>query len=271
MLALKTVAAALVLGLAACAGGTLTGTGAITTETPAAEAGGGAYSGLVPSAEDTAKSGQSQFNPFGDPLANAPGGREVIQNPTVADVMQTGPLAEMTWGKADAPVTVIKYASLTCPHCREFHQTVFPAFKKAYIDTGKARFIIREFPIGKTSGLATIAIRCAKPEKYLDLYGKFMSQQANWVSQEVRPDAVFAIASQVGMTRAEFDACAKNHAMIEGLKWIKERGRKLGVIGTPNFFVGGKFVKKTLSLAELQAMIDPLLAGGATANAGPAR
>src|SRR4029079_12224971 len=125
-----------------------------------------------------------------------------------------------------------------------------------------------EFPIGKTSGAATVALRCASPDKYLTLYGKFMEQQSAWVSQEVRLDPVFKVAAQVGMTRQQFDACRENQAMIDGLKWVKDRGRKLGVMGTPNFFIAGKLVKKELTMDDIRAMVDPLLAGPATASAG---
>jgi protein-disulfide isomerase len=182
--------------------------------------------------------------------------------------MQTGSLPEMAFGRADAPVTIIKYASLTCPYCRRFHKEVFPKLKTEYIDTGKVRFIIREFPIGKTSGAAMIALRCAKPEKYLDLYGKFLEQQPAWVSQEVRLDPIFKVASQVGMTRQQFDACRENQAMIDGLKWVKDRGRTLGVIGTPNFFIGSTLVKKVLTIEEIRTMVEPLLKARATAAAG---
>jgi protein-disulfide isomerase len=182
--------------------------------------------------------------------------------------MQTGTLPEMAWGRADAPVTIVQYASLTCPYCRRFHKETFPKLKKEFIDTGKVRYILREFPIGKTSGAASIALRCAKPEKYLALFGKFMEQQASWVSQDVRIDPIFKVAAQVGMTRQQFDACRENQAMIDGLKWVKDRGRKLGVIGTPNFCVEGKLVKKELSMEDIRAMVDPLIAGRATASAG---
>jgi len=201
-----------------------------------------------------------QFTPFADPPTVPTSGREAIENPTVADVMQPGPLPEMAWGREDAPVTIVQYASLTCPHCRAFHLTTFPELKRAYIDTGKVRYILREFPIGKASGNATIALRCAPPEKYLDLYGKFLSQQAAWVSQEVRLDAIFAVASRVGMTRAAFDACLANQGMIDALKAIKDRGRKLGVIGTPNFFVQGALVKSQMTIEDIRARVEPLLA-----------
>ncbi len=206
-------------------------------------------------------SGGVLVNPLsGEVTDRPPGAREVIANPSVAEVMKTGPLPEMSWGRADAPVTVIKYMSLTCPYCRRFQLDVFPAFKAAYIDTGKVRFIMREFPIGRTSGNATVALRCAGPEKYLDLYEKFLTQQASWVSQEVRLDAIYAVAQQVGMSRAQFDQCLQNQDMINGLKWVKDRGRTLGIIGTPNFFVDGKLVKRVLSLQDLSAMVDAALA-----------
>jgi protein-disulfide isomerase len=205
----------------------------------------------------------AQFNPFADATATPPGGREVIVNPSAAEVMKAGPLPEIAIGRADAPVTIIKYASLTCPYCRKFQMETFPELKRQYIDTGKVRFIIREFPIGFQSGAATVVLRCAPPGKYFDLYGKFLAQQARWVSQEVRYDPIFEVARQVGMTRADFDACRQNQAMIDGLKWVKERGRTLGVIGTPNFFVDGRLIKSQLGMKEIRDLVEPALASAA--------
>ena len=208
------------------------------------------------------------FNPFFEGPATSIGGREVLENPSVAEVMKTGELPEMALGRADAPVTIIKYASMTCQYCRRFQAETFPVLKKEYIDTGKVRFIIREFPIGKQSGLATVALRCAPPAKYFALYDKLMAQQAAWVSQEVRPDPIFKVAAQVGMTRAQFDSCRENRGMIAGLNWVKDRGRTLGVIGTPNFFVQGKLVKSVVGIKEIREMVDPILAGRVAAKDG---
>ncbi|MFN3626009.1 MAG: DsbA family protein [Hyphomicrobium sp.] len=262
------VLAALLLlaSLPGCGGSTLMNTTALTPDK--SEAGAGSP---YPSTEDTAKAGPERFNPFADPTEKPVGGREVIEHPTLAEVMAPGPLPEMSFGRQDAPVTIVEYASLTCPHCRNFHLKTYPQFKKEFVDTGKVRYILREFPIGKTSGAATIALRCAPPDKYMTLFGKFMEQQPAWVSQEVRLDPIFNVAAQVGMTRQQFDACRENQAMIDGLKWVKDRGRKLGVVGTPNFFVGDKLVKKELSIEDIRAMVDPLLAGRATASAGVPR
>ncbi len=210
-----------------------------------------------------AKPAETAINPFNDPSAAAPGGREIIANPTREDIFAPSPLPEMALGKATAPVTIVQYASMTCPHCRNFHKTTFPQFKKEYIDTGKVRYILREFPIGKQSGNATIALRCAPAEKYFTLYGKLMEQQDAWVSQEVRLEPIFKVAAQVGLKQAQFDACLKNDTLITSLNAVKERGRKLGIIGTPNFFVGTKLVKKELTIADIHELVDPMLAGRA--------
>jgi protein-disulfide isomerase len=216
--------------------------------------------------------GKSGFNPFSGTLESESVYREVIANPTVADVMKAGDLPEIAFGRADAPVTLIKYMSLTCPHCRRFQADVFPVLKRDYIDTGKVRFILREFPIGKASGTATIALRCAPTDNYLMLYEKYLQQQPAWVAQEVKTDAIFAVAAQVGMTRGQFDSCLQNRGMIAQLNAIKERGRTLGVIGTPNFFLNGRLIKSTMGVKEMRELIDPVLAGRvATTTAAPSR
>ena len=133
-----------------------------------------------------------------------------LNGPPVAELMAEGPLGERALGNPNAPITVIEYASLTCPHCASFQRDVFPRVKKEFIDTGKIRFIVREFPIGRTSGAAAIATRCVPPEKYFQLYSAFLLRQKEWVSQEVRPDAIYSVAKSSGLSRAEFDKCATN-------------------------------------------------------------
>lgn len=201
------------------------------------------------------------FNPFSDRSEADTPARVVIEKPTREEIMKPGPLPEFTLGRADAPVVIVKYMSLTCPYCRRFMAETFPVLKRDYIDKGHVRLVLREFPIGKTSGTATIALRCAPMDKYLPLYEKFLQQQSAWVSQEVRPDAIFKVAQQVGLTREKFDACLKDQALIDALKQIKDRGRTLGIIGTPNFFVETRLVKKVVGMPELRELIDPLLAG----------
>lgn len=221
--------------------------------------------------EEVASAGPAKaFNPFADPLANAPGGREVIANPAKADVLApASSLPEMSFGNPDAPVTLIEYASPSCPFCKRFHETVFPGFKRDYIDTGKVRYIIREFPIGRTSGQAAIALRCIAPEKYLDLLGRLFAEQPAWVSQEVRIDAIAAVVAKSGLQRAAYDACREDIVLVESLKQIKDRGRKLGVIGTPNFFLENKLFKKALNDQELREALDGALALNTAAANSP--
>ena len=157
--------------------------------------------------------------------------------------------------------TNISATAPSCPFCKRFHAEVYPTLKRDYIDTGKVRYILRDFPIGRTSGQASVALRCVPPEKYLDLYGRFLAEQPAWVSQEVRVEVIAAVAAKSGLSSSAFEACRQNVALIEGLKAVKDRGRKLGMIGTPNFFIQDKRVKKALDITELRAMIDPLLAG----------
>jgi protein-disulfide isomerase len=176
--------------------------------------------------------------------------------PPQAELMAPGPLGERALGKPDAPVTVIEYVSLTCPHCANFHKTIFPRVKKEFIDTGKVRYIVREFPIGRTSGNAAIANRCAPEDKYFFVLGQFLTRQPEWVSQEVRPDAIFAVARSSGMTRETFDKCLSNQTMIDGLNEVKQRGRQFGVIGTPTFFINGRKAQGEVTFEEIKAMIE---------------
>lgn len=242
---LRAALLALTLALAGCGADGLPPVSGVSKDGPSA--------GAAFTAEGSKDEGMP--SPFGEPQTST-AAREVIAAPTIADVMAPSPLPEMSWGSERAPLTIVQYASLTCPYCRRFHKEVFPQLKSTYIDTGKVRYILREFPIGKASGAATIALRCAPPDKYLDLYGLYLDQQPNWVSQEVRLDAIYAVAQQVGMTRATFDACRENHVMIENLKWVKEHGRKLGIIGTPNFFVGDKLYKRVLTMDDIRALVE---------------
>ena len=221
-----------------------------------------AASGAPRAASSEATPDAAGFDPFGERSVTAVGRREVIEHPTLAEIMAPGDLPEMALGRSDAPVTIVQYASLSCPYCRKFQIEAFPLLKAEYLDTGKVRYVLRaEFPIGKQSGMATIALRCASADKYFVLYDKFMRQQAAWVSQEVRPEAVLGVAAQVGMTRTQFDSCRENRGMIAKLNAIKERGRMLGVVGTPNFFVEGTLVKSVIGIEEIRKMVDPILVG----------
>lgn len=175
--------------------------------------------------------------------------------PVMAELMKPGPLGEKALGSPTAPATIIEYASLTCPYCRAFHLTTYPRVKKELIDTGKVRFIVREFPIGRSAGTAAIITRCAPEKDYFVLFDKFLTQQNKWTSQNVRPDAIYKIAAQTGMTRQAFDACLANKKIEEGLRMVKQRGREFGVSGTPTFFINGKKTRGALTFDQIKEML----------------
>jgi protein-disulfide isomerase len=182
---------------------------------------------------------------------------KALNVPSPEELMSAGPLGERVLGSPNAPITVIEYASLTCPHCAHFQKEVFPRVKKELIDTGKIRFIVREFPIGHTSGAAAIINRCAPENKYFSLFNAFLLRQPEWVSQEVRPDAIYSVAKSSGMSRETFDKCLTNQTIIDGLTEVKQRGRKFGVIGTPTFFANGRKAQGIITFEEFKALLGP--------------
>lgn len=177
----------------------------------------------------------------------------------LAELASTGPLGDKSIGKANAPVTIIEYASLTCPVCAKFHSETLPQIKKAYVDKGKVRYVIREFPIGRSAAAAAIAVRCAPEKDYFRLYEKFLATQKDWVAQEVKRDEIYNVVKTSGLKRDKFDACFANQAINDGLVPVKERGRKLGVAGTPTFFVNGKRVPGGVTFEEMKVHIDEAL------------
>ena len=165
--------------------------------------------------------------------ARRPGGR------AGPDLMQAGPLGDMALGDEKAPVTIIEYASMTCPHCATFHATTYPELKKRYIDTGKVRFIFREFPLDQLALAAFLLARCAGPDKYFPMIETLFQQQKEWVTQKPLPP-LLAIAKQAGMSEQAFNECLQDKKLIDGIEDVRQRGMKLGVQSTPSFFVNGK-------------------------------
>jgi protein-disulfide isomerase len=181
--------------------------------------------------------------------------------PSTAELMETGVLPDQSIGKEDAPVTVIEYASMTCGHCATFHTNTYPEFKKRYVDTGKARYILREFPLDPLAAGAFMLARCAGKDKYFPLVETLFQQQRTWAVQKpIEP--LFAIAKQAGFTQQSFDACLQDQKMLDAIEWVRARGAdKFRVDSTPTFFINGKIYKGALSIEDLAKAIDPLLKG----------
>ncbi len=189
----------------------------------------------------------------------------------VAQLMQPGPLGDVWLGKADAPVTIVEYASLTCGHCASFHTGTLPELKKKYIETGKVRLVFREFALNQLDAAVYMLTRCAlnadgkagegvDQARYFALIDVFFQQQRTWAFGGNPLEAVTAITRQAGMTQAQFEACLNNQAILDALNATRERAASaFGVESTPTFFVNGKRVLGAQPASEFEKIIDPLL------------
>jgi len=164
---------------------------------------------------------------------------------------------EMTMGPDTAKVTVIEYASATCPHCAEFYNQTFITLKKEYIDTGKIRFVLREFPHNDAALAAFMVARCAPKEKYFPLIDVFFATQPEWTQNPA--EGLSKIAQQAGFTKENFDACLKNETMAKDILAVRTKAEGFGVTGIPTFFVNGERYEGENTIEAFRAKIDPLL------------
>jgi protein-disulfide isomerase len=186
----------------------------------------------------------------------------VAQTPSPADLQQPGPLGDMVLGADNAPVTIIEYASMTCGHCADFHNKTYPKLKERYIDTGKVRFIMREFPLDPLAAGAFMLARCAGKDdknKYFAMVETLFHQQRDWLVQ--RPlDPLKAIAKQAGFSEQTFEQCLANQQVLNGIEQVRQRAaEKLGVNSTPTFFINGKIQRGAISIEELDRQIEAYL------------
>ena len=192
--------------------------------------------------------------------------RKAAADADVAELMKAGDLPDLAIGAADAKVTVVEYASMTCGHCANFHKKVFPALKTKYVDSGKVRFILREFPLDDLAAAASMLSRCAggsaDPAKSYDLTSILFEKQEDWAFQKGNPvPKLFEIAKQAGFTQESFDKCLTDQKLLEQIEAAREKAsKKFGVSATPTFFVNGKRLAG-VSLAEFEKAIDPLVKG----------
>jgi protein-disulfide isomerase len=175
------------------------------------------------------------------------------------ELMSPGPLPDQVLGAADAPVTIVEYASMTCGHCAAFHEKTYPELKKRYIDTGKVRFVFREFPLDPTAAAGFMLARCAGEGKYFPMVEALFSQQREWAVQKPIPP-LMAIAKQAGFTQQKFEACLADQKLLADIEQVRERAtNKFGVNSTPTFFINGKRQAGAISIEELAKLIDPYL------------
>ena len=174
-----------------------------------------------------------------------------------AEAYATG---DMALGSPDAPVTVIEYASMTCPHCAFFHEQSFPDLKSRYIDTGKVRFIYREFPLDEAALRASMLARCAGEKRFFAFIEVLFREQERWRQSRDPIEALAMLGRVGGIGKKDFEACMSDQALGDSILSTRLLGsQKFDVTSTPTFIINGKKHPGALSIDELARIIDPLV------------
>ncbi|WP_457935711.1 DsbA family protein [Mesorhizobium sp. 10J20-29] len=177
----------------------------------------------------------------------------------MAKLLEEGALPDQVLGNADAPVTIVEYASMTCPHCAHFHETTLPELKKKYLDTGKARLILREFPFDPRAEAGFMLARCSG-DKYFPMVDVLFKQQQNWASVQNAKDALLQISKLAGFSQESFEACLTDQKLLDDVRSVQKRGAdEFKVDSTPTFFINGNTYKGALTIEEMSAIIDGML------------
>lgn len=178
--------------------------------------------------------------------------------------------SDMVIGSADAPVTVIEYASVTCPHCAAFHETIFPGIKEKYVDTGKVKFAFREFPTPPQglSYVGSVLARCAAekggPDAYFLIIATLFKTQKTWIYGEDPRLELVKVAAQAGMDEAAFDACMQRQDLVDLINAnVSEGADKYEIESTPSFVVDGAKLTPIRSQEDFEEKLDAALAKAA--------
>lgn len=185
--------------------------------------------------------------------------RKAAAQSAPAALMDTGPLPERIFGATDAPVTVIEYASMTCGHCANFHINIWPTLKKEFVDTGKVRFIIREFPFDPRSTAAFMLARCMGEDKWYATVDLMFRSQSTWARASDGKQGFLSALSMTGLDEKQLEACLADQAMLDNVNKIAATGRELGVTSTPTFFINGKKYEGVIPVDEFRSIVEPLL------------
>lgn len=178
----------------------------------------------------------------------------------VEKLMQPDGLPDRPLGDPNAKVTVIEYAAPTCPHCASFHVNVYPEFKKQYVDTGKAQYILRPFVGNVLDAVVFMLAETGDDETYYAIVDTFMRTQPQWRNSERPRDELLSIALQLGFTEESFEAALTNQELFAGMESVTQQVRnEFDLTGTPTFYINGKQLSGGRSFEQLAAEIDPLL------------
>lgn len=149
---------------------------------------------------------------------------------------------DMILGSPDAKVTIVEYASLTCPHCAKFHKETLPKIKAEFVDTGKVKLVYRDFPFDEASLRAAMMARCAGKERYFGFLDAMFSSQDSWANPANWRAGLARIGKLGGMSQEAFDNCLADKSVESGILARRLEGQKHGVESTPTFFINGEKV-----------------------------
>lgn len=190
----------------------------------------------------------------------------VIAAPGAGPVRAAAPsieeaLADKAMGRADAPITIIEFASLTCQFCARFHTDTLPRLKAEFIDTGKVRLIYRDFPLDPLAQVAAMMARCAEPKRYFGFLEALYQSQPNW-SEAADPLATLAMIGRLGgMSQQDFDSCLRNQELLEGINAGKDKAMvEFGIERTPTFIINGERYVGLMPFEDFEEILKPLLA-----------
>lgn len=177
-------------------------------------------------------------------------------------------LPESAIGDPQAPVTIIEFSSLTCPHCAAFHSETMPRIKETYIDTGKARLVYRDFPLDRLALAAAVIGRCVDPARHFGFVQMLYRDQTAW-AQSADPLAELKIRAQLaGLSESDFNACLENKPLIQAIQQRAQEGQQeYGINSTPSFIVDGKKLTGEQSFETFSAAIDAASGDAASGDA----
>ena len=185
------------------------------------------------------KGNQASADPAAPATTQAPAAKadtNLLAAPAASKIDVTSAMQDRTLGSDTAPVTIIEYASFTCPHCAHFEKEILPELKKRLIDTGKAKLIYRDFPLDKFALEASMMARCVSPIKYYNMVQVIFSNQDRWAKAKDPLEGLAQLANLAGMDAADFKSCTENHDLETAvLARMQEAQTKYKVQSTPTF------------------------------------
>lgn len=196
---------------------------------------------------------------FGSPARAQDAAEPPKPQGTVADLKLTD--KEYAQGPADAKVVIVEYASLTCPHCAQFHTSVLPGIKKEFVDTGKVRYIYRDFPLDRLALGAAMVARCAGRDSFFGFIDTFYAAQGQWSRASNPVTALGNLARLGGMSQSKFESCLKDvEIQNEILRQRLEAANDFKVQSTPTVFVNGERYGGGMTLAQFRTLLNRKLA-----------